>query len=117
MARESALSKTVSDFLQLMVNAGRVIWHDRLNSGGIKAVIGGRPYWMHLCKKGTPDRYAILSDGLMLWLEIKPPGGTIEAEQIQFHEMIMSTPNHEHLFVKDIDEVRRWFDARYDSRI
>lgn len=73
------------------------------------AAYGKRRYFMHLCRKGTPDRYAILKDGSMLWLEIKPPGGTVEPEQLAFHNMIQSLPNHQHLFVRSVEDVRKIF--------
>lgn len=109
MGRESQLSKSVADLLQLMMNAGKVIWHDRLNSGRIPVRKGRHFQWIHLCKKGTPDRFAILNDGRVLWLEIKRMTERLDDKQADFKKMIDQIPNHTHLTIRCIEDLEEFF--------
>jgi len=119
MTRESEISKSVADFLQLMLNSKRIVWHDRLNSGSVcvrkkyrKPEGGFKIYdrFMHLCKVGTPDRYALLPDGSMLWIEVKRPGGIVEPDQMKFKEMIDQIPGHHYIVAKYVNDIREWFE-------
>lgn len=109
MGRETELSKSVADLLQVMKRAGKVIWHDRLQSGRVPVKKGPYQHWMRLCKNGTPDRYAILANGLVLWLEIKRPTERLEEKQMDFKRMIERLPGHVHMTVRHIDQLKEFF--------
>lgn len=61
---ETTISKSIGNQL-----TGAGVWHTRTQSGVIKTQHGRM---MHLCSKGTPDRFAAC--GLPIWIEVKRPG-------------------------------------------
>lgn len=87
---EANVSKSIQQFLD-----SRRIYNDRLNSGKIKSVTQyfekktgtwkEFTRWIFLCKKGTPDRFFIMS-GRIYFVEVKRPGGTLTADQVQRHK-------------------------------
>lgn len=109
MARESKLSKAVSDILQILQNSGKILWHDRLQSGEVVVKKGNHCYKVKLCKSGTPDRYAILRDGRILWLEIKVLGKKLEPLQEEFRDRVIEFDMHEHLTIRSIHDLMRFF--------
>ena len=77
--RETSLSKTIEEYLN-----ARKIWNIRIQSGMIQTIRGN---WMHLAKKGTPDRLAI-SAGLPIFIEVKRVGEKPTPEQLECHEKL-----------------------------
>jgi hypothetical protein len=114
---ETSFSKTVKDALQLYQNRKLVVWHDRLQAGKVQLKSGR---WMHLCRAGTPDRYAILSDGTMLWIEVKTmaKSSKIEGPQIEFKRMIDAMPGdkHIHMTVRRIEPFYEFFEE-YEKKL
>lgn len=86
---EANVSKAIEQFL----TANR-IYNDRLNSGKVEAVTKyfekktGRwkqfTKWVMLAKKGTPDRFFIIS-GRIYFVEVKKMGGRLSEDQIERH--------------------------------
>ena len=72
---ETAISGMVADYLD-----ARRIYNDRLNSGMVR--VGHK--FIYLCKKGTPDRLAIVS-GRAVYIEVKSLGKKPSADQISRH--------------------------------
>lgn len=70
---ETALSAMIAEWLDV-----QRIYNDRLNSGKVKVVRnyqakgGWKTYenWLHLCKEGTPDRFALV-EGFIIFIEVK----------------------------------------------
>src|SRR5436190_892421 len=74
--KETPLSACIAEWLDV-----HKIYNDRLNSGKLKTVkshfdinqrkwVDGKPYWVSLCKTGTPDRFAIVR-GHIIFIEVK----------------------------------------------
>lgn len=89
----SPTEATVSKAIQQFLDAHR-IYNDRLNSGQFERVTRyttksghEKEYrrWIVLCKKGTPDRFFILS-GRIYFVEVKKWRGTLSAEQEERHK-------------------------------
>ena len=81
---ETALSKAINDTLESL---GHVVI--RVHSGTIRALPPGgkgRPYWMQLAIKGTPDRVVLSPNGLTTWLEVKTKTGRLSPDQKRWHE-------------------------------
>lgn len=83
--REASLSARIAGYL-----TKRGIYNDRLNCGvveTVKKLAEGkeRRDWLHLCKTGTPDRFAILR-GYIIFIEVKRQGEKPTPEQIKRHE-------------------------------
>ncbi len=70
--KETAVSKQIADYL----DACR-IYNDRLNSG----MIFTGTHYVRLCKKGTPDRLAIV-DGRAVYIEVKQLGKSLPDDQV-----------------------------------
>jgi hypothetical protein len=86
---ESEVSKSIQDYLNK-----RHVYNDRLNSGMVQLVTqykgkDGKQKefrrWLHLCRKGTPDRFFILS-GRIYFVEVKKYGKKPSPEQIATHD-------------------------------
>jgi hypothetical protein len=75
--RETSLSARIAEYLN-----AKGIYHDRLNCGMVKTSHGK---WLHLCKTGTPDRFAIVR-GYIVFIEVKKQGEKPTPEQINRHE-------------------------------
>lgn len=75
--RETSLSARIAEYLN-----AKGIYHDRLNCGMVKTDSGN---WLHLCKTGTPDRFAIVR-GYIVFIEVKKQGEKPTPEQIKRHE-------------------------------
>lgn len=82
--RESEVSKSVSNYLDLWQIKKVVIHHDRINAGKIR--IGNR--WINMGKKGSSDRVAyILHEGIcwIYFIECKRSvGGKLSEDQKNF---------------------------------
>lgn len=88
--KESTISKAIQQYLE-----ARKIYNDRLNAGQMQAIT--RYFekktqtwkefrkWVYLCKKGTPDRFFIMS-GRIYFVEVKTFGKTPTADQVQRHK-------------------------------
>lgn len=74
--KETPLSARIADYLSKYQ-----IYHDRLNCGMVKTDNGN---WLHLCKKGTPDRFAIVR-GYIVFIEVKKSGETPTPDQLTRH--------------------------------
>jgi hypothetical protein len=79
--KETALSASIAEWLDL-----KHIHNDRLNSGKIK--VGQR--MIHLCKPGTPDRFAIVG-GIIIFIEVKQKDKTATAEQLKRHDELQAS--------------------------
>lgn len=86
---EASVSKSIQEFL----DAHR-IYNDRLNAGMIQQVTAytdksgtNKEYrrWIHLCKKGTPDRFFIMS-GRIYFVEVKRRGKSATDDQLRRHD-------------------------------
>lgn len=82
---ESALSARIAGYL-----TKRGIYNDRLQCGVVETIKrlaegGERRDWLHLCKTGTPDRFAIIR-GYIVFIEVKKLGEKPTPEQIKRHE-------------------------------
>ncbi len=75
---ETEISKTIGEYL---TRAG--YFNLRLASGGFKQ---GKAF-VHLCKPGTPDRYALIA-GKSVFIEVKKSDGKVSAEQRTVHDEI-----------------------------
>jgi hypothetical protein len=79
--KETALSSSIAEWLDV-----HHIYNDRLNSGKIRS--GNR--MIHLCKPGTPDRFAIV-EGQIIFIEVKQKGKTATTEQLKRHEELRNS--------------------------
>lgn len=64
---EQDLSNRIGKDLDMLELQNKVLWHDRLNSGMAQR----HGYWIKLCKEGTSDRYILLPDKIVLFIEVK----------------------------------------------
>ena len=87
--KESSISKSIQEFLD-----ARRIYNDRLNSGMLEQITsytdkaGNKKEfrrWVYLCKKGTPDRFFILS-GRIYFVEVKQRGNSATDDQLMRHD-------------------------------
>lgn len=118
--KEQTISKSIQDFLDK-----KGIYNDRLNSGKVQVIKQFRQKdgnvkkfetWLQLCKKGTPDRFAIIPPGLdplkrggfLLLIEVKTKGGKPTPEQLERHRELRDAGAM--VFVADsIDGfIRKW---------
>lgn len=76
---ETSLSAQIADWLN-----NRNIYNDRLNCVSVESKFGT---WIQGCKKGTPDRFAIVN-GLIIFVEVKRHGRKPTPEQTTRHEEI-----------------------------
>lgn len=91
--KETPLSAQIAEYLSL-----RRIYNDRLNSGAVEVVrkscVKGvwKTYqnWMQLCKKGTPDRFAILC-GFIIFIEVKMLGKEPTDDQLTRHDELRAS--------------------------
>jgi hypothetical protein len=74
--KEAPLSDSIRVYLDR-----KQIYNDRLNSGKLK--VGSR--MIHLCKKGTPDRFAIVA-GRIIFIEVKMKDKKPTPEQLERHQ-------------------------------
>ena len=77
---ETQLSKAIADALALVG-----VYSDRLNAGRWKV----QQSWVHGCRKGTPDRFALVN-GHMVFLEVKRPGKKADPHQLERHAELRS---------------------------
>lgn len=77
--RETSLSNQIAEHLNY-----RSIYNDRLQCGKIQTMCGD---WIHLCKYGTPDRFAIVR-GRIIFIEVKRTDGRLSVNQIERHHLI-----------------------------
>lgn len=81
---ETPLSKAISAALEAL---GHVVI--RVHSGSVQALPPsgkGRPYWMQLAEKGTPDRVVLSPGGKVTWIEVKTKTGSVSPVQRLWHE-------------------------------
>ncbi len=109
---ESNLVTAILMYCQVLENAGRIMWVDRLNSGDTTVVkkyrlkSGATKQYTHKirgCRPGTPDIYIILIDGKMLWVEAKTNKGKLSKAQEDWKFMISQCSSHIHVTVRDLD--------------
>ena len=74
--KETSLSASIAEWLDL-----KRVYNDRLNSGKIK--LANR--MIHLCKPGTPDRFAII-EGQIIFIEVKQKDKKATPEQLKRHD-------------------------------
>lgn len=85
--KETPLSARIAEYL-----SRNGIYHDRLNCGTVEVVKRikygeERRDWLHLCKTGTPDRFAIVR-GYIVFIEVKKFGNKASPDQLTRHEEI-----------------------------
>lgn len=102
---ESQLTTACLKYLQVLENAGDILWVDRLNSGSVLVRKGRATYKIQLCRPGTPDIMAILRSGSILWIENKIGKGKLSDEQKDFMSMALKTKNHIHIVVRELGEL------------
>jgi hypothetical protein len=102
--RESSLSAQIADYL-----SDRRIYNDRLQCGKIETKCGS---WIHLCKTGTPDRFAIIR-GQIIFIEVKKFGKKATPEQLERHEklehsgaVVINADSFQN-FITQFNEIRR----------
>ena len=86
--KEQGISKAIENYLDRLH-----IYNDRLNSGSVEVIKRfkrdgiwqERKNWMRLAKKGTPDRFFIMS-GRIFFIEVKMRGKVPTPEQIERHQ-------------------------------
>ena len=87
--KEAGISKSIEMYLDKLH-----VYNDRLNSGQVEIVKrykdpwGGwteKKRWIRLSKKGTPDRFFIMS-GRIFFIEVKMRGKVPTPEQIERHQ-------------------------------
>lgn len=110
---ESNISKTIEGLL----NARR-IYNDRLNSGAVEVTkrvkdkngkLSVFTHWIKLAKPGTPDRFAILPGGVVLFIEVKIREGRLSPEQIERHAELRKA-GAVVLVARSVDEVIKFLD-------
>ena len=78
--KEGSISKGIADYLTMTG-----IYNDRLNSGMVFAASAkGERYPVQLCRKGTPDRFAIYR-GQIIFIEVKQPKKNATEDQLLRH--------------------------------
>jgi len=106
--RESEVLKKIK--MQLRLFCPSVIWCDRLQSG----VAQKGPYYVRLCKAGTPDLYAIIRDkdyfGFLLFIEVKTIKGRQTPEQKEFQHMIYGLKHVHYIVAHSVQEVKDYID-------
>ncbi len=75
--------RTVSYNVEVWLN-NRNIYNDRLNCG---AVVTKNGNWITLCKRGTPDRFAIVR-GQIIFIEVKRFGEKPTPDQKKQHVLL-----------------------------
>lgn len=80
---ETQISRTIGADLKFFAP-----YSTRLQSGQLQITSGkaGKPYYVHLCEPGTPDRMA--ANGLIVFFEIKKKDKTAAAKQKEIHEIL-----------------------------
>jgi hypothetical protein len=76
---ETSVSAQIADWLN-----NRQIYNDRLNCVSVESKFGT---WIQGCKKGTPDRFAIIQ-GIIIFIEVKKFGKKPTPEQLDRMEEI-----------------------------
>lgn len=105
---ESQLTTACLKFLRTKENLGQIIYCDRLNSGVIFAKRGPTIQKIKLCRSGTPDIYAILPTGSILWIENKVGRGKLSNEQKVFAERLSELNNHYFIVVRKVSELEEF---------
>ncbi len=77
--KETPLSAQIAEYLD-----NRGIYNDRLNCVSVESKFGT---WIQGCKKGTPDRFAIIR-GRIIFIETKMFGKKPSPEQYARHETL-----------------------------
>ena len=103
---EKEISQAIGQVLDYAQVLGEIKYHDRLNSGAMIIAARGpnKRRAIRLCKPGTPDRYVILRNGKMVWIEVKTQKGRQTPDQQQFQEMIESLTGHYYILARSATE-------------
>jgi hypothetical protein len=98
---EAEVLKSIKGQLQLFCPL--VVWVDRLQSGMVRH--GSR--FIHLCKAGTPDLYAIISHGggHVLFIECKSDTGRQSFEQKVFQHKIIDMTHVHYIVARNVNDV------------
>ena len=98
---ESEVLKTIKTQLQLFCPL--VVWVDRLQSG----VVRHGPRFIHLCKPGTPDLYAIVQHegGHVVFIECKSESGRQSVEQQVFQHKLVNMTNVHYVLARTLGDV------------
>lgn len=97
---ESSIVTSILKYMQVLENARQIRWVDRLNSGSIS--MGKRR--IRMCRAGTPDIFAILCSGQMLWIEVKTARGVPSYAQLDWSCMVEDC-GHRYLLCRDLDQL------------
>ena len=87
MTEEGSLKSTVSDWLQIQENQGKLIFL-RLNAGGI-VIEGEKRRYFRGVKRGAAD-FEVITDGRVIFLELKSKNGKQNKEQKLFERKVKS---------------------------
>ena len=98
---ESSILTSILGYLQVLENSGKIVHVDRLNSGAVRTTHKSR---IRLCRPGTPDCYAVLKDGSILWIEAKNEKGKLNENQSQFRAKMIAV-GHYWLLARSVDDV------------
>lgn len=74
---ETALSKSIRSALERLGH-----WVERIQSGQVPALYGGKVRYIHCASSGTPDLH-VVDRGI--WLEVKTPGARLRPQQVDWH--------------------------------
>lgn len=110
MAKEAELKSEVHKYLKKMMELGQ-LYYDRLNSGKILALYGGKKRAIWLCRPGTAD-YFVLQDGSIYFLELKA-GSTKKKRTEDQSEFAGQVMRHgaRYFVIEDMVALRSIFDV------
>lgn len=107
MVKDAPLENSLKkDVIRYLKSIPQIVHYDRLNSGKIR--IWDENYgirWVELCKKGTPDIYAILkvgTTGHLIFIETKRAGESHGGDQAIFEATIVGMDNIHYLLTYNI---------------
>jgi len=98
---EAQVLKNIKLTLSLFVP--EVIWIDRLQSGTVRAGSS----WIHMCKPGTPDLYAVVKHGggHVVFIECKSLKGKQSFDQKRFEFKLYGMKNIHYVLARSCDDV------------
>ena len=101
--RETSLSAMIAEYLD-----NRNIYNDRLNCLSVESKFGT---WIQGCKKGTPDRFAIIR-GRVIFIEVKQMGkkpSDVQKErqaELEKHGAVIINADSFRSFTEKFSEIR-----------
>ena len=105
--KESALLKSITDYLQYLENMGR-LYFVRNNSGAFVGEYKGKKRFVRFGKKGSSDIIIYLKGGKVIFIEAKTEKGEQTANQIAF-ERLIKTLGYDYHVVRSFEEFDKIF--------